>query len=151
MSNKTHFLTFLKSKVAELQTVAYYFVIFQLDLFAYQKTSISVENILQAVYFPRQSGLQEKFFFQVVSTARKIELSGGSKQTSTIPFFFLKRFLKIPPPHPLLPLRTLRFYEFYITVNQPYLVIRSPLLNNYLQESAVKYNRHLNSTTYQLI
>ena len=57
MSNKTHFLTFLKSKVAELQTVAYYFVIFQLDLFAYQKTSISVENILQAVYFPRQSGL----------------------------------------------------------------------------------------------
>ena len=57
MSNKTHFLTFLKSKVAELQTVAYYFVIFQLDLFAYQKMSISVENILQAVYFPRQSGL----------------------------------------------------------------------------------------------
>lgn len=137
MSNKTHFLTFLKSKVAELQTVAYYFIIFQLDLFAYQKTSISVENILQAVYFPRQSGLQEKFFFQVVSTARKIELSGGSKQTSIIPIYFSKTFSEDFNEFPFISPRTLRFYQFYITANQPYLVIPSPLLNNQFQESAV--------------
>lgn len=51
MSNKTQFLTFIKSKVAELETVAYYFAIFQVRLFAYQKACISVENILKAVLF----------------------------------------------------------------------------------------------------
>ena len=59
MSNKTKFLTFIKSKVAELETVAYYFAIFQVRLFAYQKACISVENILKAVYFAQQSGLLE--------------------------------------------------------------------------------------------
>ena len=91
------------------------------------------------------------FFSQVVITGRKIKVSGGSKQTSTIPIYFFETFSEDFDELLFIRPRTLRFYEFYIIANQPYSVTPSPHFNNLLQENAVQSNRHLNSTTYQLI
>ena len=98
MSNKTQFLTFIKSKVAELETVAYYFAIFQVRLFAYQKACISVENILKAVLFRTAVwplGDTKYFFFKQYPPEEKLNFMEDPNKLQPLQFIFLKRFLKI--------------------------------------------------------
>ena len=67
----------------------------------------------------------------------KIKVSGGPKQTSTIPIYFFKTFSEDFDELPFVRPPTLRFYEFYVIANQPYLVIPAPYFDNSFQENAV--------------